>query len=166
MVELDEVFSEKIKHGGIFDFKEWYTFSYTWLNDKDYFVKEREYSEKINPDGKEIKIRWEATKKISDYFRFKLKIEWYIRGLKDVEVVKNGAKVKMNTGSPEIKVTAILEKDYENRWENSGFLKFLRGLYDMYIIRGRIDQYEENLKEEADEFIAWTKSYLALTGKQ
>ena len=123
MAEKDTIFSGKIKQAGIFNFKEFYRFCYTWLVDEDYFVIEKVYSEKSNPDGKEIEIEWTALKKISDYFRLNLKINWRILGMTTVESQnENGNKIKLNKGNIEIKVSAILEKDYENRWESSAFL--------------------------------------------
>lgn len=164
MAELDKVFSGKIKQTGIFDFKELYRYCYTWLVDEGYLLTEKNYSEKITPNGKEVEIIWEARKKISDYFRFVFKISWRVLGMVTVEVEENGKKIKMDKGQVEIKVDATLEKDYEHRWENNAFTKFLRGAYDKYIIRGRIDQYEGKIFMEADEFIAQAKSFLAISG--
>ena len=164
MVEKDEVFSGKVKQKGIFDYRELYRFCYTWLVDKSYFVIEKVYAEKIGAEGKEIEIEWEAFRKISDYFRFVLKVNWRILGLKDIEAERDGVKVTLNKGYPEIRVTATLEKDYEHRWESSAFYKFLRGLYDRYIIRARIEKYEEKIYGEADELLAQIKSFLAIEG--
>jgi len=165
MVEKDAVYKGKIRHKGIFNFPETYRFLYTWLVDNDYLVTEKKYTEKITPIGKEVEIQWEAFRKISDYFKFVIKVSWRILGMNEIEVQKNGAKIKMNKGDTEISFQAVIEKDYEHRWENSGFLKFLRGVYDRYIIRGRIDSYENKIFEEVDELIAEAKSFLALEGK-
>ncbi len=166
MVERDNVFSGKVKQTGIFDFKELYRFTYDWLVDKGYWVVEKEYTEKVNPNGKEVVIIWEAQKKVTDYFRFFLKIEWRILGMKDVEVEQDGVKVGMNKGNPEIKTSAILIKDYESRWAKSSFTSFLRSLYDRYVIRSRIEQMEDKLFSEGDEFLAQAKAFLALEGNR
>lgn len=165
MVEKDTIFDGKVKQTDIFDFKELYNFLYKWLIDEGYKVVEKNYAEKVTPGGKEIDVEWEATKKISDYFRFVLKPRWKILGMNDVEVEKNGKKLKMNKGQVEIKLGGILEKDYEARWEGNAFFKFLRGVYDRYIIRARIEDYEKKLFGEADEFLVQMKSFLALEGK-
>ena len=166
MAEKDQIFSGKMKYTGIWDFKETYRFIYSWFIDKGYKILEKGYTEKIKADGKEIEVHWEAKRKISDYFRFVIKADWLILGMTDTEVQKESVKMKMNKGYIEIKFTAILEKDYEHRWENSGFLKFLRGVYDRYIVKSRIDYYEDKLLQETDEVIAQTKSFLAIEGKQ
>ena len=166
MVEKDNVFTSKIKQSGIFDFKEFYRFAYEWLDGEGYDVSEDKYSEKVSPQGKEIEIDWTAKRKISDYFRFVGKIKWRILGMKDVEVQKNGEKLKMNKGTAEIKAKGVLEKDYEHRWEDNPFFKFLRGIYDRYIIRARIDQYETKLVKEMDEFLGQCKSFLAIEAQR
>lgn len=165
MVEIDRVYESKFKFTGIFDFKQFYNFVYSWLRDYRYqIIEERTYSEKIKPEGKEIEIQWVAKRKISDYFRFLLKINWLILGMTTVEVQKGDVKVKMNKGQIELKITAYLEKDYEHRWETSQVSKFMRGLYDRYVIRSRIENYEEKIMTEVDELVAQAKSYLAIEG--
>jgi len=164
MVEKDKVWSGKLKHSGIIDFSELYAFAYNWLVEEEYFVVEKVYNEKITGSGKEIEIKWVASRKISDYFRFQLKFTWRII-LVPVEVERNGKRAKAESAKLEIKIEGVLEKDYEHRWENSSFLKFLRGVYDRYIIRGRIEDYETKLYLEIEEFRKEIKSFLVLSGK-
>ncbi len=166
MAEKDNVFSSKLKQRGFADFKDFYSFTYDWLNGEGYDVSEIKYDEKVLGDTKDIKIEWEAVRKISDYFKFSMKINWTILHLKEVEVQRDGKKVKTDSGEFEIKLKGILIKDYENKWEDHPFWKFWRGVYDRYIIRTRISQYEDKLFEECDEFLAQCKSFLALEGKR
>ena len=165
-MEKDFVFEGKVKQKGVFDFKELYRFAYTWLIDHDYYLVEKVYSEKVGPAGKEVEVEWEAKRKISDYFMFMHKIFWRIVAMKDVEAEKDGAKIKINKGVPEIKISSVLVKDYENNWEKNPVLKFLRGVYDRYLIRSRIESYEAKIHSEADEFLAQIKAFLALEGKK
>jgi hypothetical protein len=166
MAEKDKIYSSKIKQTNVFDFKETYRFVYDWLVDNGYSVTEESYSEKVGAGGKEIEISWSAKRKISDYFRFIISIDWRILGMTDTEVQKQGKKVKMNKGQIEIKVSGTLEKDYEDRWENNPLFKFLRGVYDRYIIKSRVESYEDKLSGDAEELIAQIKSWLALEGKR
>ncbi len=164
MVEKDPVFSGKIKQSGLFDFKEFYRFCYTWLVDEDYDVLEKTYSEKVTAQGKEVEIAWIAEKKVTDYFKFVLKVSWRILGMNTVEVEKNGKKMNMEKGNVEIKVSGVLYKDYEHRWDKGPVPKFLRTIYDKYLIRSRIEHFEGKIFEEADEFLAQAKSFLAIEG--
>lgn len=165
MAEKDKIFESKIQHTGIFDFKETYGFAYKWLIDENFDVTEKKYSEKVKAEGKEIEIQWTFERKISDYFKFSGTADWRILGMNTVEVSKNGIKLKMNQGQVEIKVKGILERDYENKWEGRAIRKFMRGIYDKYIVKQRIEQYEGKLFAEMDEFTSQMKSFLTLEGQ-
>ena len=166
MAEKDKISETKVKHEGLFDFKETYRFLYTLLTDMEYTVEEKGYVEKVKPTGKEVEISWDVERKISDYFKYKMSVRWLILGMTSKEVVKEGMKTKMNKGVLEIKFACFLEKDYENRWETTAFLKFLRGIYDNYVIRGRIDDYEDKVFSEMTEVAEQLKAFLALEAKR
>lgn len=166
MAEKDTLFKGKIKQAGVADFKDFYSFAYDWLSNEEYTVNEKVYSEKVAGDAKDIDVSWEAKKKVSDYFAFIIKIDWKILGLKSIEVQRESKKIKTNSGVFELKFSAVLVKDYESRWEDRPAWKFLRGVYDKYIIRSRIDQYEGKLMGELDELMAQCKAYLAIEGKR
>lgn len=162
MAEKDKVYKGKLKQAGIFNFKDFYSFSYDWLVEENYDVFERRYSEKVAGDSKDIEIEWEAMKEVSDYFRFVIKMEWKILGMKKVKVKRGDKEETMDTGSVEIKFSGTIVKDYESRWESTPVLKFMRGVYDRYIIKRRIDEYEIKLMGEIEELIAQCKSFLAM----
>ena len=136
------------------------------LVDDGYFVEEKKYIEEVSGDTKKIEIGWTATSKVSDYFKNELKISWRIIGLKNVEVEKDGKKVKMNNGSFEVKINATLIKDYANTWENSSQMKFLRGVYDRFIIESTIKQYEDILFNDLVKVAEDLKAFLTLEGRR
>jgi len=167
MPEKDELFTTKVKHTGIFNFKELYRILFEWLIDKDYDVNEKTYKEVVGGSGaKEIEIEWDAERKVTDYFKFNLKVEWHIIGMTNVEVEIDGSKEKMNKGQLEIKFKSVLLKDYRESWTSNPFIKFLRTFYDKYLIKERLEQYEGKLIGDMEEMIAECKSFLALTGKR
>ena len=58
MADKSEVLNQKLKQKGFFNFTELYNFCFNWLEDEGYNVKEKEYTEKIKSDGKELIIKW------------------------------------------------------------------------------------------------------------
>ncbi len=167
MVEKDALFKSKIKHSGVFDFKETYRVLFEWLVDQGYDINEKSYKENIGAGGvKELEINWDATKKVSDYFQFEIIANWHIIGMSSVEVEIDGAKQKMNKGQFELEIKSVLLKDYEDKWSGKPFVKFLRTVYDKYLIKERIEQYEGKLIGEMDEFVAQCKAFLNLTGSR
>ncbi len=166
-MELDILFRQKVKHTGVFDFKELYRILTDWMLEKGYDLNEKSYKEVIGPGGaREIEIEWDAVRKVSDYFRNQLKAKWHLMGLTKVDVEIDGVKQKMDKGYFEVEISAILQKDYEDRWANRPLIKFFRTFYDKYLIKERTEQFEAKLIAELDDFVGQCKSFLALTGKR
>jgi len=89
MVEKEEIFSSGVKFGGLFSFKSYYKFCYEWLTEEiGLDVAELKYKEKVAGDTKEIEVKWEGTKKITDYFKYLIKATFMITDLKKVEIQK------------------------------------------------------------------------------
>jgi len=166
MPEKEKVYEETLKQKGPFPYRDLYNFCYNMLREDGYDVYEEKYEEKVTPGGKDIVIKWTAKKKISDYFRNVIEAKWRILGMQDIEIQRNGKKEKTNTGEVKIAVKGILERDYEDRWATTPLYKWMRGIYDRYIIKTVMDQYEEKLTGESDEFVEQTKSFLQLEGKK
>ena len=158
------VFKSEVKHGGIFNFKDLYKFSYDFLVDKEYDVLELEYSEKVGADGKEIEVKWALEKKVSDYHKYLGKVKFTCRGLTDVEAESNGKKRKMNKGEVKVAVSAEIERDYDNKWDKSNHFKFMRGIYDKFLMLSRYKELKDKLGADMDEFLSQVKSFLVLEG--
>ena len=165
MAEKKEVYKQKIKQTGYWNYKDLYNFCFNWLKDEGYKLKEKEYTEKITSFGKEIILKWEASKKITDYFKHVIEVKWHILGMKDAEVEQEGKKIATNKGEVGIEIKATLVRDYENRWEDRPFYKFLRGVYEKYIIRATREEYEGDLEDKAKEYLKEIKAFLNLSGR-
>jgi hypothetical protein len=167
MPEKEQVFSSKVKYDGLLNFSELYKFCYDWLTEeRGLNISETAYKEKIKGDSKELNIDWEGGAKATDYFKFSVKVSFTVIGLKDVEIVKNGVKTKMNQGSVEVKIKGTLVRDYNGKFETTATQKFMRSVYEKWIIPSRIDEYEGKLIGICDEFLSQTKAFLDLSGKR
>ncbi|MBS3087994.1 hypothetical protein J4226_05355 [Candidatus Pacearchaeota archaeon] len=164
MAQKKLIYKEKLTQVGYWDYNEVYTMLYNWLKDYGYNISENAYKEKLSGGGKEIIIGWEASKKVTDYFKYKIELDWHILGMKDAEVEIDGKKVKTNKGELEIVFKGTVVRDYESRWEDKPFHKFLRGVYENYVIRGTIDEYEGDLEDEVKGLIADAKAFLRISG--
>lgn len=153
---------QTIKKKGYWNYTDLYNFCFSWLKDNGYGVKENEYVEKLSDFGKEIQLKWEAGRKVTDYFKFVIKVEWHILGMNDAVIERDGKQEKTNKGEVKISISADLVKDYEDNWDKKPLAKFLRGIYDKYIIRTTIDNYEDTLKDDFKEYVSQVKSFLEL----
>lgn len=164
-MEKDLIYETKVKHVGIFLFKDIYNFVHDFMHDKGYFVKEDSYTEKVKAEGKEIEAKWTCFKKVTDYFAFEIKINLKVSNMIDVEVTKETKKFMANKGELEVKFSGTLVRDYENKFETTPTLKFLRGVYEKYIIRSRVIQMEDKITDDVLDVVNQLKAYLVLEGR-
>ena len=166
MAEKDLIIKEKVESSGIFEFSALYSFAHSWLKEEGYGVDEEKYSEKIKGAKKDIDIEWKAAKNVSDYFRFENKIKFEIRDLEEVEVEIGGKKKKTNNGKVTVEVTATLIKDRDSKWDTSPFSRFMRDVYNKYVISTRVSDYSQKVASEVRSFKEEIKSFLELSGKR
>ncbi len=167
MAEKEEIFSSKVGYNGIFSFSEFYNFCYDWLTEEvGLGISEDKYAEKLQGDSKNIDVEWTGEKKITDYFKFQVKVQFKITGLAKVEVLRGKTKVRTNQGGVKVATKGILIRDYKGKFEKSGFQKFLRAIYEKWVIHARIEQMEDKLVGACDGFLSQAKAYLDLEGKR
>ncbi len=166
MAEKDLILKEKVEHSGLLDFSALYSFMHSWLKNEQYGVNEDRYSEKVSGNKRDLRIEWKATKDVSDYFRFEQKIEFEISNLTDVEAEIDGEKKKMNKGKVEIKISGNLVKDKDSKWETSPFNRFMRDLYNKYIIPSRVRAFENELSDDVRRLKEEIKAFLELTARR
>ena len=165
--EKDTIFSSKVKYTGVFPFSDFYKFSYAWLTEEmGLGVVEDKYIEKIKGTSKDIEISWKGSKEVSDYFKYEVGVSIKISGMTDVEVVQDKIKTKMNKAGVEVKISSSLVKDYKGKFEKTAFQKFLRGIYEKWVISSKIGEYADKLVGASDEFLSQVKAYLDLEGKR
>src|SRR3989304_8241100 len=167
MPEKETIFSSKIKYTGIFSFKELYKFCYDWLIDETGLdIVEDKYNEKLIGDSKEIEVEWTGTKELTDYFKFETKVKFIMENMTKTEINRDGVKVSMNKGAAKVEIKGNLIRDYNGKFETTAFKKFLRSIYEKWVIPARIEHYEDNIISKCDEFLSQAKAYLDLEGKK
>lgn len=157
MAEVDYVFKDlKVSQESTFDMQQLYKLGRSWFNQHGYDFYEKEYISSQKEDTKNASIKWESEKKVDDYVRFHIEARIKFKDLREVQ----GKKRMMNSGQVSVTVEAYIMKDYESRWENGFMSKFVRGLYDTFIIRGKLDKDKHRLDREAKEFFNEVRTFL------
>ena len=167
MPEKDTVFSSTIKYEGVFSFKDFYQFCHDWLKEEiNLSISEELYEEKIKGETKDIIVKWVCDRKLTDYFKFEMEVKFTIRNLSNIEVVQEGMKIKTNKGQSKVKVQGILIRDYDGKFETTAHKKFLRSIYEKWVIPSRIEEMKDKIVGGCDEFLNQAKAYLDLEGKK
>lgn len=120
-----------IRYKGVFDFEGLYRMMHAWIINKRFLFHEKLYKDKVyTPFGNELEIEWEAEKKVTEYIKQHIAIKFHLWDFAEVEVIKDGKKVKMTKSRMEIKFDATLEFDYMKKFEKGG--KFAEKLGKFY----------------------------------
>jgi hypothetical protein len=60
----------------------------------------------------------------------------------------------------------ILVKDYEGKFEKTAKMKLWRGIYEKWIVGGRVKEFEDKLTDNCDEFLGQAKAFLDIIGQR
>jgi len=121
-----------------------------YLRSEGYRISEPTLKHKVGGSGANILITMKADKKRTHYVRFNITVGLMIMDMKDVEIIQEGNKTKMQYGKVEFRVGGDMELDYKRRFEQNKFMEGLRKFYHDFIIKSDI---EEDWQDELDETI-------------
>jgi hypothetical protein len=151
-----------ISYKGLFNAAEIYKMIDFWFMEKNYTKHELVNYEQVMKTGKEVHVRMEPYKKITDYAKYVIIVEVVGSHIKEVILEKDSNKVRMNQGEISVVITGTLESDYEHRWENKAIFHFLRSLFEKYVFRTHTYKFETGLVEECNHLASQIKSFLNL----
>ncbi|MBI3334074.1 hypothetical protein HYZ97_01175, partial [Candidatus Pacearchaeota archaeon] len=151
---------------GVFSFEDAYAYAFSWFKDESYGLIEEKYSEKVSGTARDINFEWKGSKQLSDYFKIEISFKTEVVGLTDVEVEIDGKKKKSNKGKIMIDIKGALVRDPDSKWDVSPFYRFIRDLYNKYIIPGRGEAMEGLVMSDVQNLKEKLKLFFELSGKR
>lgn len=156
MAEYDYVISSlKVKENSVFRLADLYKVMKSWFDDHNYLVLEGEYGD---VDKKHADIKWTAIQKVDDYSNFIIEARLKASNLEHMEVRGK----KLDKGEIEVTFASYIKSDTEDYWAGKGTSIFLRGIYDKFSLKNKMDKYHDKLKEDTYGIYDEVKSYLKL----
>jgi len=164
----------RIKFRDVFDLKSFYKALRQWAKEYgwgDYESKgkgesyERLYREVVYQDGsKYMEIRWRLFKPapVTPYINYYFDIDYKLVGLKTKEVVKDGQKLKLDSGEIELKFNAWMELKFLTEFEEDSFLKHVKDIFLKRIYSRTIYQREKELYQEIYGCLTFIKEWFKL----
>lgn len=135
-----------VKHRGLFSYAEFINGIRNWFRENNYEFHEPKHQWKAPPEGVEVEIRINGNRKVNEYVKYHINMFLKIYDMKDVEVVKDGQKVKMQDGKVTVEISGKLELDWQNRFGGNKFLQGLQDFLHQFIIKQDIgDHWEDDL---------------------
>ncbi len=163
MAEREKIIDElRLQYEGLFDVNELYLTFDRWFREKQYDKREVKNVEFVKPEGKFVEVWLMPWKKITDYAKIEIKITLVMENLKEVEVEKDGHKIKMNQGTIKMVFDGYLTTDYENKWEGKPTYVFMRTLFDKFVYKGYTASFKAQVSEDLNHLHTTIKSFLNL----
>ena len=160
MGEEQKLYVKRLSYEGFFNFKEVFRTMDFWIRDKFYDKREHRYEEFKTPEGKQIELEFKPWKKVTDYYKIQIKIEMFVKGLRDVVIERNGKKVPMQHGSINIKLSGYLIVDYEHYWNKTPLLYFIRDMFDRFVYWYITKKYMKMTIDHIDDLYYTLSTYL------
>lgn len=156
MSEKDKILSGiKIKNDSIFSMDELYKMMYRWFENKGFQFSETEYRK--YGTGDMLEIMWYAEKPLDNYAKVIIDMAIMVTGLEKIEIEVEGVKSKSNKCGVEMKIDVNLVRDYQDK-----FGPKIRKLYETFIIKKRVNDYEDAATDTGNNLISEIKSFLKL----
>jgi len=162
----------EIEYEDVFHFKNLYKLIHDFINENEWKDPvddgenyERYYYEKELPRGsKEYRIWWRVihVPRRNPYIRYVLKLDYLGLNMQKVETVVDGVKYKTWKGDLILYCEGWLQMDYQNKWENSKFLKPFHPFFMNRIYKPYYEFHKKELREKCYDLNREIKRFLQL----
>ncbi|MEM4755754.1 MAG: hypothetical protein QW594_01335 [Candidatus Woesearchaeota archaeon] len=156
----------RIKATDVVNIKHLYTVMHEWFVEEEYCGDEKEFPEDFYYErrggGEQMYlILWNFSKEPfgGPFIRRQCVIEMRIVGIKNIEIQYQGAKIKTQKGTVEIKTWWYLVYDYNKEWRNHWLLKHFLEIYVNRMFRKDFDMRRQELLRDAQNLQAALKEY-------
>lgn len=171
--DKNEVQKFSVKYKDVFSFGYFYTLLHEWMVENDYATRSDEdfkevfYLQRDSPTaGKELWVRWRCSKipsgTESKLWRYDIDVDVHVLGMREVEFVYKGQKLRADKGEVEVSVVANLIVDYEKAWGKHAWLKNYKNFLLKKVFKKQKEFHENELNKDAEDLQVAIKSYLKL----
>ena len=140
-----------IRYKGVWDMQDLYESMVDWFRRRKYKFHEKIYKHKHpSPFGVERQYIWEAERKETDYEQVKYNVYFHTYDAHDIEVIMPDGKKKVFTkGRIWIELKVQFSYDWEGRWNENEFYRYLKDFYNKYVTRKRyMEGYSPKFRTE------------------
>ncbi len=120
-----------LRYAGVVDFDALYLKVVAWFKKRGYDFYEVLYKDK----PPELEIEWHATRKLDDFYRYRMEMYFHIFDIEEVEAIKDGKKKKMMKCRFWVYFDPVVEVDWQNRWSGNPFTEKLYKFYFNFVIK-------------------------------
>ncbi len=152
----------ELHYEGMFDLNEFLKAIDKFTAEKGYGKSEKRRQEAISTSEKEFSMELRPTKAKTEYYSLMIKIRIHITNIRDVTVVKNKLKTKMQKGDVSMIFDTWTTTDFEMRWERSPIYYFLRMVFIKFIWRVSTEKWDSEGIDDTHAIYDNIKAHLNL----
>lgn len=130
---------------------------------RGYAYFEREHNEVVARDGKEIFLKADSDRELSDDAKSRITVQLQVRNSKEVTIELDGKPKRVNECTMKITTSAYLVTDYEGRYQHVASLFFLRRIYEKFFGVRELKKLTRVVQRDYEDIIKETKHYLNLS---
>jgi hypothetical protein len=143
----------QIRERSVFNLDKLYKELYGWLSANEYDFDEVLHQQKKLEGGDELIISWEAEREVTDFIKYKIKVDFMLMEI-------NPVSENLVSGFAKITFTANLVLDYKEKWSSSKPKDFLFSLYTNVFFKETISKHKKKLTQEISDFHSAAKDIL------
>jgi len=152
----------RLSYSGPFDVVEFYKAIEDWVSEKGMQRELKKKLEHVTPDGKKLEWFAECWKDLADYAKSVVRVRALFNNVKDIEIVRDKEKRKLNYGNVLIIFDGFLETDIEARWQQKPWFYFLRAIVDKFIYKFWTEKFDGGIRKDVYELHGRLKKFFEL----
>lgn len=129
---------------------------------RGYMYFEKDHNEIVLDDGKDIYLRLDIDRYVSDYVKLRIVVELDAKGIHDAHVELDGREITCDDGKLDIKFSSWVVTDYEGRWEGKSSLFFWRTILEKFVYGQQLEKFKTIVKKDMYNLVKEMKSYINL----
>ncbi len=120
----------------------------------------------FSPAHRELRIWWRLNKQPlflgSKYYQYHMDIDFNVIQMTDVEIMRDGQKVKAQHGELRLMIKPYLEIEDSGSWNEHFLLKYVEQYFKARILKKNLEDHKKEVYREAYRFQGMIKKYLEL----
>jgi hypothetical protein len=162
MAEKRTIQTLRTSYSGLFKVLDLYKLIDDWIIERGYEKDEKMHSENVSESGKDIHMKIDAIKKISEYAKFVIELELNLNNVTETIVKREEKSETLNQGNVSIEIVGYYITDYENRWQQKPIYVFFRTLVEKFIFATPMSEEKLALIDESKHLQSQIEGYLNL----
>lgn len=109
-----ETWPTVVRYDGVFDWDGLYKAIIEYLRRHNYWFYEKLYKSKPwSPVGTELVLKWEAERKLDEYYLYRLTFEWHFMDFHHVDVIRESQKVTLTKAYFWVTIRGVGVQDWQ-----------------------------------------------------